>query len=250
MAHEEFGELWLVREEFRYRLRYFVNAYPALYMPLARVRHREPAPTFPIVTRDTELVIEGFGRAGSTFAQFAFQSAQERSVKIAHHTHAAAQVITAVKWGIPTIVIVRDPVSAALSHMVRHQVSAEAGLRAWARFHRRILPYRGALVVTSFEAMTRDFGDVIRRVNEKFGTKFGVWTHSRENEAQIFEQIRVRNLRLGAEATPERLRDLALPTPERESLKKELRRELERPELDELRESARALYRKVIEAPA
>jgi hypothetical protein len=248
MAHDQFGAVWSRREELRYRLRYFVNAYPLLYMPMARVRHRDPAVTFPIVTRDTELVIEGFGRAGSTFAQFAFQSAQTQPIKIAHHTHAAAQVITAVEWGIPTLVIVRDPLNAALSHMVRHQVSAEAGLRAWIRFHRRILPHRQGLVLTSFEAMTRDFGAVISRLNQKFGTKFGEWAHTKENEAQVFEQIRMRNLRLGAEVTPERLRDLALPTPERESLKRELRRELERPGLEGLRDQAQTLYRRVVDS--
>jgi hypothetical protein len=165
MAHEEFGELWSSREEIRYRLRYFLNAYPAFYMPLARVRHRNPSRTFPIVTRETELVIEGFGRAGSTFAQFAFQSAQWRAIKIAHHTHAAAQVITAVKWGIPTLVIVRDPENAALSHMARHQVSAAAGLRAWMRFHERILHYHDRIVLTRVEDMKRDFGESIMRLN-------------------------------------------------------------------------------------
>jgi len=250
MAHEGFGELWSGREEIRYRLRYFVNAYPALYMPLARLRHRDPSRTFPIVTRDTELVIEGFGRAGSTFAQFAFQSAQTHAIKIAHHTHAAAQVITAVKWGIPTLVIVRDPANAALSHMVRHQVSAAAGLHAWMRFHERILPYRERIVLTRFEDMKRDFGEAIVRLNEKFETRFGVWQHTPENEAKIFEQIRVRNRRLGEEVTPERLRDLALPTPEREALKNQFRKKLEAPQLAPLCARANALYEEVTAAEA
>ena len=247
MAHEQFGTLWSGREELLYRLRYFVNAYPSLYMPLARVRHRDPQQTFPIVTRDTELLIEGFGRAGSTFAQFAFQSAQARPVKIAHHTHAAAQVIRAVEWGIPSIVIVRDPCQAALSHMARHQVSAEAGLRAWIRFHRRILPYRSRLVITSFETMKQDFGAVIQCLNQKFGTNFGAWVHSRENEAKIFEQIRLRNLRLGDEVTPERLRDLAIPTPERDALKADFGPQLARPELERLRKRAMTLYIEILQ---
>lgn len=247
MPHPEFGVLWSRREELRYRLRYFVNAYPALYMPIARLRHTDPARSFPIVTPDTQLVIEGFGRAGSTFAQYAFQNAQPQPVKIAHHTHAAAQVITAVHWRIPTIVIVRDPWNAALSHMVRHQVSADAGLRAWIRFHRRILPYRDRIVQTSFEAMTKDFGAVIRRVNAKFGTAFGVWNHTRENEARVFEQIRIRNLRLGTAPTPDRLRDLAIPTPERESLKNDLAQKLRDPGLNRLLALAQAVYARVLE---
>jgi hypothetical protein len=242
MAHEEFGTLWSRREEISYRLRYWLNAYPAIYIPMARVRHRDPVRGLPIVTRDTELVIEAFGRAGSTFAQYAFLAAQNRPVKIAHHTHAAAQVIAGIRMRIPTLVIVRRPEDAALSHMVRHQVSARPALVAWIRFHRRILPYRDRMVLVSFESMKKDFGAVIRGINKKFGTTFGVWQHTPENENRIFEQIRQRNLRLGMAPTPERLRDLALPTPEREALKRTLRSQIEAEPLAPMLRKAQQLY--------
>jgi hypothetical protein len=115
-------------EPVAYRMRYLVNAYPALYLPLARIRHRH-SPSY-VAGPDTDLVIEAFGRAGSTFANFAFLSAQTRPVRTAHHTHAAAQVIAAVRMGTPTLVIVRPPAESALSHMVRHGVTADAALAA------------------------------------------------------------------------------------------------------------------------
>src|SRR5579863_2068099 len=117
------------RREIFYRVRYFVNAYPALYMPWARYHHRYSMDR--IVGPDTDLVVEAFGRTGTTFANFAFLSAQRRRVRTVHHTHAAAQVITAVKMKIPTLVIVRPPVESALSHMARHNISAKPALVAW-----------------------------------------------------------------------------------------------------------------------
>ena len=101
-----------VTRNFAYRARYLVNAYPAIYMPIARLRHRGSAEY--CVSRDTEIVIEGFGRAGNTFAWLAFASAQQRPVRVAHHTHAAAQVIAAVRLNIPALVVVRSPADAAL----------------------------------------------------------------------------------------------------------------------------------------
>lgn len=228
-------------EPVAYRVRYLVNAYPALYLPLARIRHRH-SPSY-LVGPATDLVIEAFGRAGSTFANFAFLSAQTRPVRTAHHTHAAAQVIAAVRMGIPTLVIVRPPAESALSHMVRHGVSADAALAAWVRFHRRVLPYRSGFVVASFAAVTADFGHVIGRLNDAFGTRFDVWEHTPENESRVFEQIRGRNRSLfGADQTPARRRSLSIPTAERAELKRALRSEIEAERVAPIRRGAEALY--------
>jgi hypothetical protein len=235
--------------ELSYRSRYLLNAYPALYMPMGRLRHRGRAEY--LVQRDTELVIEGCGRAGSTFAVLAFAAAQERPVRTAHHTHAAAQVITAVRWGIPTLVIVRPPLESALAHMARRDISARPTLVSWIRFHRRIVPVRDGFVAVSFADMTADFGAVVGRVNEAFGTSFGVFDHNPDSEAAIFAAIEGRNRdRWGEQMTAERARSLARPTPERTALKQRRRSELEAPDLAGLRAEANDLYRTLVGEPA
>jgi hypothetical protein len=243
------GDLGRRGRELSYRTRYLLNAYPAVYMPMGRLRHRG-RPEY-LVERDTELVIEGCGRAGSTFAVLAFASAQPRPVKTAHHTHAAAQVITAVRWGIPTLVIVRPPLDSALAHMARRDISARPTLVSWIRFHRRLLPVRDGLVAVSFADMTADFGAVTERVNEAFGTSFGVFEHTPENEAAVFTAIEGRNRdRWGEQMTAERARSLARPTPERTALKQRRRAELDAPELAGLRAEADDLYRTLVGQPA
>ncbi|MGO9650446.1 MAG: hypothetical protein ACLPOO_20635 [Terriglobales bacterium] len=233
-----------LREEIKYRFLYLLNAYPTIYMPVARLRFRHLNDL--LVDWDADLVIEAFGRSGTTFANFAFLSAQDRPVKTVHHTHAAAQIITAVRMKIPTMVIVRPPLESALSHMARHRIPARPAVVAWIRYHRRILPYLDRIVVTTFDGMTRDFGAVIERINQTFGTNFGVWQHTKENQEQIFEQIRKRNrFRFGEAPTPERSRSLALPTPEREALKEKFRIQLQAPELAELRKRAQCLFTQV-----
>jgi hypothetical protein len=235
--------------ELSYRTRYLLNAYPAVYMPIGRMRHRGK-PEY-LVQRDTELVIEGCGRAGSTFAVLAFESAQPGHVRIAHHTHAASQVITAVRFGVPTLVIVRPPLDSALAHMARRDISARPTLVSWVRFHRRILQVRDGFVAVSFADMTADFGAVTERVNETFGTSFGVFEHTPDNEAGIFAAIEGRNRdRWGAQMTTERARSLARPTPERTALKERRRAELDAPELAGLRAQADDLYRMLVGEPA
>jgi hypothetical protein len=225
---------------FRYGLRYFVNAYPRVYMPLARAWHSGYRDRF--VERDTELVIEGFGRSASTFAVMAFEMAQDRRVRLAHHTHASAQVIVAAKRSIPTLVIVRRPMDAALAHMVRRRIPARPALKAWIRFHSRILPYRNRILAVPLESVSTDFGAVTRELNRRFGTSFGVFEHTGENQARVFQTIEAANLRKYGKPTDW----VARPTTERLDRKGARRTELDDPGLAALREQAEDLYRNLI----
>jgi hypothetical protein len=131
--------------------------------------------------------------------------------------------------------------------MARHQISAQPALVAWIRFHEQLLPYRKKIVFCPFEEMTQNFTPVIQRVNERFGTNFDVWQHTKENEAEIFEYIKSRNRRRFEENQQEqRLRAFALPTPEREALKQSLRSQLFADALAELRGRANSAYEELV----
>jgi hypothetical protein len=221
---------------FQYSLRYSVNAHPWIYMPLARVWHHDYKDRF--IERDTELVIEGFGRSGSTFAVLAFEAAQQRRVRLAHHTHAAAQVVVAAKRGIPTLVIVRRPKDAVLAHMVRRGLPARPALKSWIRYHERIVSYRDRILVTSLESVSSDFGSVTRAINRRFGTTFEEFEHTPENEARIFEIIEASNVRKYGKATDW----VARPTQERLDRKDARRSELEEPGLGTLHRRAEEIY--------
>ncbi|MGZ4299736.1 MAG: hypothetical protein ACXVVK_22090 [Solirubrobacteraceae bacterium] len=231
--------------EVSYRARYLLNAYPASYTVLGRWRHPRRHDYY--VRRDTELVIEGFGRAGNTFAWLAFRSAQPRPVRLAHHTHAAAQVITAARWNIPTLVIVRPPDDSALAHMVLRGVSARSALVAWIRYHRRIMTVRHGFVAAAFDDVTHAYGAVLRGVNEAFATTFGVFEHTAENQARVFDEISERNRLLrGEQMTRRRALWLARPTPERDLLKDRHRGELETGALAPLRARADRLHAAIL----
>jgi hypothetical protein len=224
----------------RYSVRYLLNGYPAIYLPLARLRHgaREDR----LVRRDTELVIEGFGRSGNTFAVVAFQLVQDRPVRVVHHTHAAAQIIRAVKLGIPTVLLVRDPVDTAVSHMMYRNVAAPAALRAWSRYHRRLISYRGGFVAARFEVSTTDLGAVIREVNRRFGTSFEEFRHTDENVRQVYAQIeRLNRARYGRVTET-----ISRPTAGRDRRKGALRGLLEEERLGGLRERAYRIYRDLL----
>jgi hypothetical protein len=175
----------------RWALRSRLAESRALYLPLARMKYRRPGPN--AVEAETELVIDGYTRSAVTFAVLAFQLAQDRPVKLAHHLHAPAQLIEAARRGIPALTTIREPDEAVLSAIIREPyVSPKAALVAYSRFYERLFPYRSALVVGDFDEVTSDMGAVTRRLNRRFGTHFREFEHTPENVRTCFTLVEVR----------------------------------------------------------
>ena len=163
----------------RLRLRTMATEHPWLYLPFARRKYPGPSPW--VLDRDTEVVIDGYTRSASTFAVYAFQIAQPRPVRVAHHLHAPAQLMRAAAHGLPTIMVIREPRGAVLSQVVREPgVDLLDALWAYSRFHESLADRRDAFVVADFEQVIHDFGSVVRRMNEKYGTSYGVFDGSEE----------------------------------------------------------------------
>ena len=176
-----------------YSARNIVAGYPRLYLPVARRRY--PGPGTECLNEATELVIDGFPRSANTFAVVAFQFAQARPVRVAHHLHAAAHIIEAARTGIPTLLVIRRPEDAVTSEVIRRaDVSLARCARAYIRFHERVLPYVGMVSVATFDEVTGDLGAVTRRLNRRYGTAFGEFEPSEEALDACFKVIELREV--------------------------------------------------------
>ena len=172
----------------RRRLGSVIAQHPSIYLPLARLRraNRET-----VIRRDTEVVIEGFPRSANSFAVAAFRLAQPHPVRMAHHSHAAATVLAAARWNIPTLVLFRDPDEAVTSMLMRsaHNLHVRDGFRYYSAFYQRILSLRSSYVLASFDTATRRLGTAIRKLNERFGTDFAEFEHTDEMVSRAFEAL-------------------------------------------------------------
>jgi hypothetical protein len=248
----------------RHRLRTRVSEHPAIYLPFANHKYRGLSPR--VVDAATELVLDGYTRSASTFAVYALQLAQDRPVRLAHHLHAPAQLIAGVRAGLPTLLVIREPQGAILSQLVREpDVAMRDALVAYVRFHRCLERHVDGMVVGEFEAVTHDFGSVIRRLNTRFGMTLTEFVHTAESEAECRELIEQRGslspLLLGFEtgmvgkevalatardlarsAAAGGLRDAWVPSQARYAAKEQLQREWASPRLAGLREQAQDVY--------
>lgn len=226
----------------RRAVRRVVGRYPALYLPWVRSRRKAFDGSDKAVSSTTQVVIEGYPRSGNSFAFAAFRLAQGAETSIAHHLHAPAQVIRAVRRGIPTLVVVRAPDDAAVSLRVRHpEMTIRDALRDYIAFYRPLLRYTDGMVVADFSEVTQDFGSVVRRLNARFGTRFAEFVHSSENVERCFEMLERIHGAVSAGAD-EFEAGVARPSAERDLLKAAVRRELEHRDLERIRRRARGLY--------
>ena len=126
--------------------------------------------THGMTARETDLVVEGYPRSGNSFAESAI-SLLEPSLRLAHHRHVAAQFLLARRWGIPALLLIREPADAAASAVFRAPdlATPEQALRQWISFHNACEPACDAMVVSDFGTTTGDFGAVIAGLNDRFG---------------------------------------------------------------------------------
>lgn len=175
--------------------------WPRAYVALLYAKYRHHPYRHRIVGPSTEIVIEGFPRSGTSFANRAFASAQPREVRIATHAHHAAHVRRAASLGTPTLVVVRDPARCIPSHFALREelrrsdpsqppLDIATSLMRYAEFHRDILKVQDAILVVRFEDVIGDYGQVIARVNRRFATDFVPFDHTEANVASLFRTER------------------------------------------------------------
>lgn len=196
-----------------------------------------------VVDRDTEILIEGYPRSANSFSVAAFDHAQGNHPRIAHHLHAPAHVLEAMRLGVPAVVLIRDPDDAVPELVLaRPHVTLRQALRSYLAFYEPLLPRRAGFVVATFSEVTTDFGAVIRRVNDRYGTSFREFLHTPKSQQAVFDAMdRYWRGRVGPGDELERR--VGRPSEEREHMKDALRQPYLSHALARLRDAARELHR-------
>lgn len=176
---------------------------------------------------DTRLVLEGYPRSSNSFAVDILIASAGRllhSSQLGHHTHDVANLQIADAYGIPKLILIREPKDAILSFHIYSRAPVAKCAKLYGDF------YQGALELTDnadaahFSEITGDFGKVVRKVNRLLGVKIPV--------NQDFEQIKEQALSSVRERAKSGDKDLdtrqvAAPNPEREVLKDKARSDVD-----------------------
>ena len=238
----------------RFELRSLAGQHPR-YIDYLRRKHRalgwldDESSNVATVDQRTDLVIEAFWRSGNTFALAAFLLAQDDRPRVGHHVCQPAQVGTAVRLGVPVLVIARDPRSTILSALQWGPLySPRQWLRIYTRYYERvarIARQSGRVTVADFTAVTRNFGLVTERLNGRFGTSFVPFVHTDDNVAACYRLIEADDRRTFGAVTEERV---SRPSPDRQATAERLAAELADPRYERALARAQRAYRAVLHA--
>ncbi|WP_423142056.1 hypothetical protein ACOYW6_01430 [Parablastomonas sp. CN1-191] len=165
-----------------------LSPFPAFYRAAFMLGARRTSLPL-IVRKDTEIVIEGYARSANTYSVVAFYLSQKRPVKIGHHLHSIAQVLTGVKMGIPVIVLIRRPEDSVRSLSLIFRQDPNHELRRWLSFYRAVEKVRDHVVIAEFSDVIADFGAVVAKVNARWGTDFACFETNETTVAEVFAEI-------------------------------------------------------------
>ena len=123
------------------------------------------------VRSDSILCLEGFPRSGNSFASILVALGIEGAMyAMAGQTHAIANIKRAVRLGVPTFVVVREPLDCCSSFVLYGGcTSLEDALRAYHDFHKWLIPIADRITIIPFDYLTSSPQDVVRRVAQAVG---------------------------------------------------------------------------------
>lgn len=193
------------------------------------------------ITESTDLVVEGFPRSGNTFTSFAIDDASGHELTIASHVHQPSQIKLALSRGVPTVFVVRDPLSALASYLVYdRRFSPSDVINEYCSYHRQLVPYAERLLVCEFEEVTSQMPSVIERINQRFSLQIPPFDDDPLNVKQVMARIEMRHRLIHPSLDP--AQSAATPHLDRRNVNEQMREALLDPNNAAQMQTAQELY--------
>jgi hypothetical protein len=193
------------------------------------------------ITAHTDLIVEGFPRSGNTFTVFALQNAAQNQLQLSSHVHHPSQVKLAVERGIPTVLVVREPIAVLASYLTYGQHGRPADVfKEYYSYHQELVPYADRVLIVDFDEISSDMPAIVDRINQRFSLQIPPFEQSPENIDHVFGEIARQHqlIHPGLDA------DHVAPRPmtARKELNERNRNDLLDPRLDHLRIHSVSIY--------
>ena len=137
------------------------------------------------VMPDSQLCIEGFNNSANTFFRLVMLL-WNKDIRVAHHMHCPLQIQTALKCGVPTVVLIREP-AATVSSIVAGEPKLSPGALLWC--YKNYYDYAESVgndvVFSEFSTVTQAPEQVIRKINARYKTRFLHYNFDAKQKARL-----------------------------------------------------------------
>ena len=127
------------------------------------------------VTNRSNICIEGYPRSANSWFNRYFKRSNPNS-NIAHHIHLLSQVVKALKYNIPTVVLIRNPLDCISSlHVFNNgETSLNLEIIEYITYYTHINKIKGKLVLVKFETAIQNPHRAVQAINDKYNLLFNV----------------------------------------------------------------------------
>jgi len=144
---------------------------------------------------ETKICIEGYPRSSNSYLVRMFRLANNTpfGCHICHHTHSIHSVRKAIKFKIPVLIIIRNPIDAIISNCFyvgkfnRQIISIE--INKYLDFYSWVSKNLDKIVLVKFEGTISNFNLVITKLNKRFDTKFNTFLDEKKANLQVIQEI-------------------------------------------------------------
>jgi len=114
------------------------------------------------VNNKTQLVLDGFPSSANSYIERVLHQASDNKLKVASHFHSPIMILKAMKYNIPVVVCIRNPLDASVSACRRFGVFDVTGwLKIYLRFYQCIEPYADKLIIAHFDDVIKDVSNLL-----------------------------------------------------------------------------------------
>lgn len=157
------------------------------------------------VTKDTNIVIEGYPGSGNSFVAKFVKYRHKGSLKIADHIHLPAQIKQAVSLNKPVLLLVRYPDDAVLSYVAKQILAGRSkgdfhwlsdhdlirrlrhSLVYYTSYHDQAKNFRNKIFLATFEEVVQDLSAILSSFNQRFNINLDDSPLTHKEQSRYFQ---------------------------------------------------------------
>lgn len=203
---------------YRYKIKAYIKSDPTLYKIITFIRNCSLEKNNLLCSKDSDLCVESYPSSANSFLCRVLKYSN-KDLNIGQHTHSIANIKIALKYNIPVITIIRDPLNAISSRVVRFDEEIEKCIFEYIAFYEYVAAHLDDLVLLSFENVINNTSEAWQAIIEKTALNL-ICTDLEEASNYAFSTITSRAKEL------KRLKKASLPSEERENQKEKLKKRI------------------------
>jgi hypothetical protein len=228
-----FQSLPLFRASKRTAARFFWSR-PKIYRWIGILRGRGD-----IFEEDYDIIFDGYPRSGNTFGWQMLMVSQNDAPRVKVHQHMPSFLITGIMMKKAVCLTIRRPIDAVASQIIYAPGDIKSELEQYIDFYTVLLPFRSQLLVLPYDVIIGDFTKLLALMNQRFGLELQIPSDLDHCQRETFS--RIDDMWRDESGNVDVLK-VGRPHQGRDPLKKNLQKEMARPEYEVLLQECDRLY--------